>query len=146
MPQPVSVPDLFDRPGWDVAILYDGGCPLCAREIAMLERRNREGRLASVDIAAPDFDAGLLGTDHATLMARIHAVLPDRSLIEGMEVFRRAYAAVGLGWVMAPSGWPLLGRLFDAAYAWFARHRLSLTGREHACDDRCATKLGAGPA
>jgi len=60
-------------------------------------------------------------------------------VIEGMEVFRRAYAAVGLGWLLAPSGWPGVGRLFDAAYRWFARNRLRLTGRgpAHACDDAC---------
>jgi len=50
-----------------------------------------------------------------------------------MEVFRRAYGAVGLGWLLAPSRWPLLGRLFDAAYRWFARNRLRWTGRQAAC-------------
>jgi predicted DCC family thiol-disulfide oxidoreductase YuxK len=27
-----------------------------------------------------------------------------------------------------------VGRLFDAAYAWFARNRLRLTGRVHECE------------
>ncbi|MEM7411267.1 MAG: DUF393 domain-containing protein [Myxococcota bacterium] len=146
MADPIPASELFQRSGWQVAILFDGDCPLCAREIAMLERRNPEGRLATVDIAAADFDAGLFETDHATLMARIHGVLPDRTLIEGMEVFRRAYTAVGLGWVTAPSAWPVLGPVFDAAYRWFAKYRLRLTGRNHACEDHCAAKLGAGPA
>jgi predicted DCC family thiol-disulfide oxidoreductase YuxK len=64
-------------------------------------------------------------------------VLPDGTVIEGMEVFRRAYAAVGLGWVLAPSRWPILGRGFDAAYRWFARNRLRLTGREPECTEAC---------
>ena len=50
-------------------------------------------------------------------------------VIEGMEVFRRAYAAVGLGWLLAPSRWPVVGLLFDAAYRVFARNRLRWTGR-----------------
>jgi len=128
---------------WDVAVLYDGDCPLCLREIAFLERRNRRAKLRTVDIAAPDFDASVYGLDRSTLMARIHGVLPDGRVIEGMEVFRRAYAAVGLGWLLAPSAWPGIGRLFDAAYRWFARNRLRLTGRADACDDSCPAPPGA---
>jgi predicted DCC family thiol-disulfide oxidoreductase YuxK len=122
----------------EFTLLYDGGCPLCAREVAMLRRRDRgRGALALVDIAAPDFDPARYGRSYESLMARIHGVLPDGAVIEGMEVFRRAYAAVGLGWLLAPSRWPLFGRAFDAAYRWFARNRLRLTGREHACDAAC---------
>jgi predicted DCC family thiol-disulfide oxidoreductase YuxK len=122
----------------EFTLLYDGECPLCAREVAMLRRRDRgRGALALVDIAAKGFDPAPYGRDRASLMARIHGVLPDGTVIEGMEVFRRAYAAVGLGWLLAPSRWPLVGRAFDAAYGWFARNRLRLTGREHACDTAC---------
>lgn len=31
----------------------------------------------------------------------IHAVLPDGSTVKGVEVFRRVYEAIGLGWVYA---------------------------------------------
>ena len=121
-------------PAWDLRLLYDGDCPLCSREVAMLRRLDRRGRLQFDDIAAPGFDAGRYGLDAHGVMARIHAVLPDGRLIEGMEVFRRAYAAVGLGWLLAPSRWPGVGRLFDAAYRSFARNRLRWTGREAACE------------
>jgi predicted DCC family thiol-disulfide oxidoreductase YuxK len=125
---------------WQVRVLYDGKCPLCAREIAMLRRVDAgRGRIDFEDIAAPAFDARRYGRTQHELMARIHAVLPDGTLIEGVEVFRRAYAAVGLGWLVAPTRWPLLRPLADAAYRWFARNRLRLTGRADACDsDRCA--------
>ena len=122
----------------EFTLLYDGDCPLCSREVAMLRRRDRgRGRLGLVDIAAQDFDAARYGRSQESLMARIHGVLPDGTVVEGMEVFRRAYAAVGLGWVLAPSRWPLLGRGFDAAYRWFARNRLRLTGRAHVCEAAC---------
>jgi len=102
-----------------------------------VRRRDRRGALAAIDIAAPDFDASRYGLDHERLMARMHGLLPDGTVVEGMEVFRRAYTAVGLGWMLAPSRWPVLGRAFDAAYAWFARHRLRLTGRGSECDGAC---------
>jgi predicted DCC family thiol-disulfide oxidoreductase YuxK len=118
-------------------VLYDGDCPLCSREIAMLRRRDRRGALGAIDIASSGFDPGLFGLDRERVMARMHGVLPDGTVVEGMEVFRRAYAAVGLGWVLAPSRWPLVGRLFDAAYSGFARHRLRLTGRARECEGAC---------
>jgi predicted DCC family thiol-disulfide oxidoreductase YuxK len=124
---------------WEIALLYDGDCPLCAREVAMLQRRDRRGAIVAIDIAEPGFEASRYGLDRERLMARMHALLPDGTVVEGMEVFRRAYAAVGLGWLLAPSRWPVLGRVFDAAYTWFARNRLRLTGRgDHVCDGTCA--------
>lgn len=123
----------------EFTLLFDGDCPLCLREVRMLRRLDRgKGRLGLSDIAAPGFRASQYGVEQAALMARIHGVLPDGSLVEGVEVFRRAYAAVGLGWLMAPTGWWPLRPLFDAAYRWFARNRLRLTGRSDTCsEDRC---------
>lgn len=122
----------------EITVLYDGDCPLCVREIEMLRRRDPEaGRAAFEDIAAPGFDAGRYGTTQQALMARIHGVLPSGELVEGVEVFRRVYSAVGLGWLTAPTAWPVLRPLFDAAYRWFARNRLRLTGRGEVCDGNC---------
>jgi predicted DCC family thiol-disulfide oxidoreductase YuxK len=134
-------------PAWELKLLYDGDCPLCSREVAMLRRRDKRARIQFEDIAAPDFDATRYGLDAQAVMARIHAVLPDGRVIEGMEVFRRAYGAVGLGWLLAASGWPGIGRLFDAAYRSFARNRLRWTGRAQApCEaGHCAAAARPAP-
>ena len=131
----------------EITFLYDGDCPLCAREVAMLRRLDRgRGRLDLEDIATPGFDASRYGRTQHELMARIHGALPDLSVVEGVEVFRLAYAAVGLGWLVAPTRWPLLRPLADAAYRWFARNRLRLTGRSAVCDsERCAVHSGTVP-
>ena len=119
---------------WRIRLLYDGDCPLCTREIRFLKRRDRgRGRIQFEDIAEPAFDPGAYGLEARELMARIHGVLPDGTVVAGMEVFRRAYAAVGLGWLMAPTRWPGLRRLADLAYRIFARNRLRLTGRTCSC-------------
>ena len=129
----------------EITFLHDGACPLCAREVAMLRRLDRgRGRLAFDDIAAPGFDASRYHSTQSDLMARIHGVLPDGTLIEGVEVFRRAYSAVGLGWLVAPTRWPLLRPLADAGYRWFARNRLRLAGRNETCTaERCAVHADA---
>lgn len=113
-------------------VFYDGECPLCLREIRMLQRLDRKGRLRFTDIAAPGFDASPLGVDHATLMAKIHGRLPDGTLVTGVEVFRRLYGAVGFAPVVPLTRLPGVSHALDAAYELFAKNRLRLTGR---CQD-----------
>jgi predicted DCC family thiol-disulfide oxidoreductase YuxK len=135
---------------WPIKVLYDGDCPLCSREIRFLERRDRgRGRIQFENIADPSFAPGVYGLDDQQVLARIHGVLPNGAVVEGMEVLRLAYAAVGLGWLMAPTRWPGLRRLADQAYRIFARNRLRWTGRTSACEPRlCAaaerSKVGSG--
>jgi predicted DCC family thiol-disulfide oxidoreductase YuxK len=136
-------------------ILFDGGCPLCQREVAFLRRKDQERHgqapcLAFVDIDAPDYDpAGHAGIDYAAAMGRIHAIDDQGAVLTDVEVFRRAYALVGLGWVYAPTRWPLLRPLVDAAYRLWAALRLRLTGRPslaELCQDRCAPRPMASPS
>lgn len=121
------------------SILVDGDCPLCRHEADMLRRLDRgRGRLALVDITAPGFDPAALGVTMRDVMGSIHGVGADGRVVAGMEVFRRAYGAVGWGWLWAPTGWPVLRPVFDALYGWFAARRLSLTGRRMVCEgDSC---------
>ena len=127
--------------GATLEIFFDGECPLCRREITMLSRLDRRGRLRLTDIAEAGFDPTSTGRDHATLMGRIHArSLPSGEMIEGVEVFRRAYEAVGLGALVALTRWRPIAAVLERGYVWFARNRLRLTGRTEAVctDDRCA--------
>lgn len=107
---------------WHLKIFYDGACPMCSREMRFLMRLNKKNTLAFEDTAAPGFDPKRYGLSEAHDRL-IHAALPDGSLVTGVEVFRRAYREVGLGWLLAPTGWPLLRPLFDKAYLIFARNR-----------------------
>ena len=116
-------------------VFHDGDCPLCAREIGMLRRLDRRGRIRFTDIAAPGFDAAALGTTQADLMAGIRGRPPDGRGVTGVEVFRRLYAAVGFGPLVAITRLPVISHLLDAGYRVFARNRLRWTGR---CDGACA--------
>jgi predicted DCC family thiol-disulfide oxidoreductase YuxK len=114
---------------FDVEVFYDGECPLCTREIDMLRRRDRRKRIVFTDIRATGFDAGSIGVSREALMARIHGRLPDGTIIEGVEVFRRLYAAVGFERAARMSRLPGVAPLLEAAYGAFAKQRLRLTGR-----------------
>lgn len=115
----------FPDPHADVTLLIDGQCSVCAKEVRLLRWLDRgRGRLAFVDISSPTFAAAEFGLTLDRAMAEMHAFGSDGALITGMEVFRRAYRAVGWGWVWAPTGWPVLRPLFDAMYRVFARNRV----------------------
>jgi predicted DCC family thiol-disulfide oxidoreductase YuxK len=112
-----------------IELFFDGECPLCVREVAFLRRLDRNAHVRFTDISAPSFDPSALGLDMSTLMARIHGRLADGRMLEGVEVFRRVYEAVGLGVLARLSRLPILAQLTEATYRWFARNRLHLTGR-----------------
>lgn len=134
------------QPAPQLRILYDGGCPLCLREVRFLSQRDErlhpgEPRLAFVDINDPAYDpAAHAGVGYRAAMGRIHAIDADGVVLKDVAVFRHAYALIGLGWLYAPSRWPVLRQLANAAYGLWARWRLRVTGRpslEQLCRDRC---------
>ncbi len=110
-------------PTFPLTLLYDGACPICNLEMDNLKHRNTAGLLAFMDISSPEFDARPYGATLAEMNGLIHAVRPDGSLVVGVEVFRLAYGAVGLGRLIAPTAWPWIKPLVEAAYAVFARNR-----------------------
>jgi predicted DCC family thiol-disulfide oxidoreductase YuxK len=116
-------------PDYDIEVFFDGGCPLCRREIEFLRRRDRRQRIRFTDIDAGSFDAASVGRTQDELMAEIHGRLPDGAVISGVEVFRRLYTAAGLGWLVAPTRLPGVSGLLDLGYRLFAKNRLRLTGR-----------------
>lgn len=111
---------------WRFKILYDGECPFCLREVRWLQRRNRFGHLAFEDVASSSFDPSTVGVSREELLGVIHGLFPNGRMVKRMEVFRQAYRAVGLGWLIAPTGWPGLRWVFDGLYSLFARYRVRL--------------------
>lgn len=116
-------------PGKTVEVFYDGDCPLCMREIRMLQRKDRAAKIQFTDIAANGFDANRYGRTHASFMERIHGRLPDGTWIEGVEVFRRLYDAIGFRRLVGVSRIPGISHALQLGYTLFAANRLRLTGR-----------------
>ena len=131
----------------DLTLLYDGGCPLCVREVDFLRRRDQRHnperpRLAFIDIDAADYNPDRhAGISYRQAMGRIHAIRADGSVVRDVDVFRSAYQLIGLGWLYAPTGWPVLRPIADFLYALWARWRLPLTrrpGLDQLCNCRSA--------
>ena len=105
-----------------LTLYFDGSCPLCVAEIAMLKRRNGLGLLRFVDIARTPEQLPC-AVSCAAAMAAMHGRLADGQLLSGVGVFAEAYRRAGLpllAWLLSrPALQPLLG----VAYRAFARHR-----------------------
>lgn len=114
---------------WQIEVFYDGACPLCMREIKLLRWMDRRQRIRFTDIAAADFCAADYGKSMPEFVDQIQGRLPGGQWIVGVEVFRRLYAAVGLGPLVWLTRLPLLSQLCDIGYRVFAKNRLRLTGR-----------------
>ena len=118
-------------PTWKIELLYDGECPLCMREVNFLQKRDAgRGLVNFVDIADYDYNPEAHGgVDFETAMGRIHAVLPDGTVVQNVEVFRRVYEILGMGWIYSVTKIPIVGAIADFLYAIWAKSRLALTGR-----------------
>jgi predicted DCC family thiol-disulfide oxidoreductase YuxK len=111
-----------------LTLFYDAGCAVCALEMDHLRARCTEGSLNFIDISAAGFDPARHGLTMAALDAEIHGVQPDGTVIRGVPVLRLAYEVAGMGWVLRPTGWPVLRPVFDLGYRLFARHRRAISG------------------
>ena len=116
---------------WEIKLLYDGECPLCLREVNFLQKKDAgRGKVAFVDIASDDYNPEEnAGIDFETAMGRIHGILADGTVIKNVEVFRRVYETLGMGWVYAITKLPIFGALANFIYGIWADLRLKLTGR-----------------
>ena len=128
--------------GPELTLLYDGGCPLCVREVTFLRRKDRNQSIRFVDVDAEDYCPDeWSGISYRQAMARIHAIQADGTVLTDVAVFREAYRLIGLGWLYAPTRWPLIGPVVDALYAVWARYRLKITNRaslDQLCQERCS--------
>jgi predicted DCC family thiol-disulfide oxidoreductase YuxK len=118
-----------------IDLLYDSECPICQMEVDFLKKRDINHRIRFTDLSSPDYNPA----DHGNVkfedgMRKIRAVLPDQTVVTGVEVFRQTYKSIGLGWVFAATSIPVIGQAADFLYDVWAENRLRLTGRGDMAD------------
>lgn len=113
-----------------LTIFYDGGCPLCVREMRhlfKLQQQQRHQRIIFEDILAEDFEQRFPMIDPQRARAILHGMTANGELLLGLDVTHQAWKAVGRGWLTAPIRWPLIRWFADRVYLWFARHRYKIS-------------------
>ncbi len=116
---------------WKINLLFDGECPLCVREVNFLQKKDAGRSLVKfTDIADLDYNPADNGNvDFETAMGRIHAVRADGTVVKNVAVFQEVYEALGIGWMYAPTQWPVIGPIVNKIYDLWADKRLAVTGR-----------------
>lgn len=109
-----------------MTLYYESACPLCAAEIHLLAARNRRQLLRFVDLSQPE--ARLPCTVVcAQALEKIHATFDDGSTLVGVTVFAEAYRRADLPMLAWLFSRPWLRWLLEPAYAFFARHRATIS-------------------
>jgi len=104
-----------------VTVWFDGACPLCRREIALMRRLDRRRVLQLIDVSDTSTACPL---DRATLLARFHAQVDDGPLLVGAAAFAAVWRALpGLRLLGAVARWRPVAWLLERAYDAFLRHR-----------------------
>ncbi len=123
-----------------LTIFFDGGCPLCRREVDFLQSRNKEGYLRFIDINRLDLSLELeYGITYKNAMERIHALKSDGTVIKDIKVFQEAYNLIGLSWIYSPTKLPIIKRIIDYIYGLWAKYRLKITFRP-SLDKLCSNR------
>lgn len=91
-------------------VWFDGDCPLCRREIALMRRLDRRGAIRFIDVATGQ---GVCPIDRSELLTRFHA-REDGQMVSGAEAFAAMWRAI-----------PIL-----APFGQLARNRIVLAGLE----------------
>jgi len=107
-------------------VYYDGACPLCSGEIALLMQRNAAGLLEFVDVTAPGFDAAPLGVSLDALLQLMHVRRRDGGWLIGIPAFEVIYAATGFHGTARWLAKPWFARVAARAYPWLVRNRYRL--------------------
>ena len=75
-----------------VLVWFDGACPLCKREIAVMRRLDRRGVIHFIDVSD---DQIICPIDRSSLLERFH-VREDGQLLSGAAAFAAMWRAIPL--------------------------------------------------
>ncbi len=86
--------------GSRLTVFFDGGCPLCAREIAFYRRRRNAGDIDWVDVDGLDGPDAAPGLTKARALGRFHVRGAGGRMVDGGEAFALLWSALpGFRWL-----------------------------------------------
>lgn len=77
-------------PTTELIIWYDGGCPLCTREIALMRKLDERRAITFVDATTEDLFCPI---DRSDLLSRFHA-REDGTMLSGAAAFAAMWRAI----------------------------------------------------
>jgi predicted DCC family thiol-disulfide oxidoreductase YuxK len=110
-----------------LTVWFDGSCPLCVREIAIMRRLDNRRAIEFIDVAVPgEYDCPVGKED---LLARFHA-RENGEMLSGASAFAAMWRAIP---ILRPIGMlariPIILALLERAYVAFLKVRPKLQRR-----------------
>lgn len=114
----------------NLKLLYDGECPICKREICILQKKESQTKIKFIDISSKEYSPFENNNiDYNTAMSQIHAIDGQGNLLVGIPAFASVYARSQLLITSTLMRIPFIKRLLNPLYTLFAKKRLWITGR-----------------
>jgi predicted DCC family thiol-disulfide oxidoreductase YuxK len=113
-------------------LIYDGNCPFCERNSALLVRLLR-GRLHRVPAAQSGYTQLHPSLTEEAAGARLHLLLPDGRLFSGAQAIARTLALAPWGRIGLVYYLPGVGCLLEWAYRYVAANRLRWWSQGDGC-------------
>jgi predicted DCC family thiol-disulfide oxidoreductase YuxK len=101
-------------------VYYDGGCPVCSREVAMYKLRPGAEAFDWVDIHGADPGQLGPGLSREQALARMHVRTPDGTLLSGAAAFSAIWRRLpGFRWLGRLVAIPVLSAVAELCYRGF---------------------------
>lgn len=111
-------------------LLYDSECPICKREICILQKKDSQTKINFIDISSKEFSSFEHNNiDYNTAMSQIHAIDSKGNLLVGIPAFAAVYASCQLLVTSTLLRIPFIKSILKPFYTLFAKNRLWITGR-----------------
>ena len=117
-----------------LTIYYDGGCPVCTREIGFYQRRRGANHICWVDLAqCEDSELGV-DLNRKAAYSRLHARWPNGQLVSGAAAFAALWQTLpAFHWVGRVATLPGVTHLLEWVYRGFLKIRRLWRKEDTAC-------------
>lgn len=106
------------------AMFYDGGCPLCSREVAHYRRIDTRQAVDWIDIFSDPESLEAHSIEYESAMKHLHVRTPQGEIVRGAYAFHELWKALpGYRYLAKVTSLPGVLPLLDKVYDRFAERR-----------------------
>jgi len=112
--------NIFNEKCTKDTLFFDGSCPMCTKEIKLLENINNGG-LVFMDVHKCEIDESM--PSQLDMLKILHLRTAEGNWIKGIPATVKAWSHTSWGWLFKPLLWPIVNRISGYAYNIWAEKR-----------------------